>query len=58
MDRHLRARLQAACGLLALALSSACGGAEEEVGSRLTLGAYTTPREAAAWPGTGPWRQD
>jgi len=33
MDTHLRARLQAACGLLALALSSACGGAaEEEVG--------------------------
>jgi len=47
MDTHLRARLQAACGLLALALSSACGGAaEEEVGSRLILGAYTTPREA------------
>ena len=47
MDRHLRARLQAACGLLALALSSACGGATgEEIGSRLILGAYTTPREA------------
>jgi sulfate transport system substrate-binding protein len=47
MDRHLRARLQAACGLLALALSSACGGAtEEEIGNRLILGAYTTPREA------------
>ena len=47
MDRHLRARLQAACGLLALALSSACGGATgEEIGSPLILGAYTTPREA------------
>jgi len=47
MEKQLSARLQAAFGLLALALSSACGGAaEEEDGSRLILGAYTTPREA------------
>jgi len=47
MDWRLMSRLQVAFGLLALALLSACGGAaEEEVGSRLILGAYTTPREA------------